>query len=70
MGDTGRIPITLQYLTIMFQASGLTNYAQELLELSVAFRYEWTEDLKSLYLNNALVNMSGKRDGWMEIDRF
>lgn len=70
MADTGRIMLSLEYITIMFQASGLMNYAQELLELTTSFRYEWGSELKEMYLNNILVNMSGKVEGWMEIDRF
>lgn len=54
----------------MFQASGLNNYALETLELSASFRYEWSAELKEIYLNNCLVNMSGKVGGWMEVDRF
>lgn len=68
--DTGRVMLCIEYMTIMFQESGLTNYAQELLELSANFRYEWGSKLKEMYLNNALGNMSGKVGGWMEIDRF
>ena len=69
-GDSGRIMNQIQFLTLMFQASGLNNYALETLELSANFRYEWNLGVKTLYLNNCLVNMSGKVGSWMEVDRF
>ena len=68
--DSGRIMNQIQFLTLMFQASGLNNYALETLELSANFRYKWNLGVKTLYLNNCLVNMSGKVGGWMEVDRF
>ncbi|KAI5780577.1 hypothetical protein DFH27DRAFT_617816 [Peziza echinospora] len=67
-GDSGRIMFSMHYLTIMFQASGLGNYASELLELSVVLRREWSEPLKEVYYRNVLVNLSGKEDCWMELD--
>ena len=69
-GDSGRIMNQIQFLTLMFQASGLNNYALETLELSANFRYEWNLGVKTLYLNNCLENMSGKVGSWMEVDRF
>lgn len=54
----------------MFQASSLHNYAIELLELSASVRYEWTSELRDVYLENSLVNLSGRAGGFMEVDRF
>ena len=59
-----------QFLTLLFQASGLNNYALETLKLSANFRPEWSQELRTLYLHNFFVNMSGKGGGWMEVDRF
>lgn len=70
LGDVGRIQICIQYLTIMFQASGLHNYALELIELSAGFRHEWSLEFKNAYMDNCLVNISGRSGGWMEVDRY
>ena len=59
-----------QFLTLLFKASGLNNYALETLKLSENFRHEWSQELRTLYLHNFFVNMSGKVGGWMEVDRF
>lgn len=62
--------LSIEYFTIMFQASGLNNYATELLNLSAAYRHEWGNEQKRVYLTNTLVNLSGREGGFMEVDRF
>ncbi|KDQ17141.1 hypothetical protein BOTBODRAFT_156492, partial [Botryobasidium botryosum FD-172 SS1] len=67
-GDMGSALIVLKYWTIAFQGAGRTKYAAELLHLCHNMRHAWPEDLKQLIINNLLVNMSGKPDGWKELD--
>ncbi|KAF8451276.1 hypothetical protein BGX38DRAFT_1142196 [Terfezia claveryi] len=55
---------------VILAASGLNNYALEMLELSMSFRKEWGLEFKKIYLENSLVNMSGRKGGWIEVDRF
>lgn len=70
VGDTGRIQLVLEYFTVMNQASNLHNYSIELLELSAAFRKEWTPEMREVYLRHCLVNLSGRAGAFMEVDRF
>lgn len=51
-----------------FWGAGSTNYGNELLELACNFLYEWSDDLRLTVLENYLVNSTGKRGHWFELD--
>ncbi|KAJ7116291.1 hypothetical protein C8R46DRAFT_1264083 [Mycena filopes] len=67
-GDIGRVFEVIKLLRFSFWGAGSTNYGNELLELACNFLYEFSEDLITAVLNNYLVNPSGRRGHWLELD--
>lgn len=59
---------SMQLLRFSFWGAGSTNYGNELLELACNFLYEFSPALKTAVLNNYLVNPSGLRGHWLELD--
>lgn len=55
-------------LRFSFWGAGSTNYGNELLELACNFLVEFPEDLCTAVLNNYLVNTTGLRGHWLELD--
>jgi hypothetical protein len=52
----------------MFQGSGANKYANELLELTPNFDFEFPEELMNAIKNNWLVNLTGYSSGWFPGD--
>ena len=69
-GDSGRVLNALSYFTIWFQATKSRKYARETLRLTACIRRLWSEDLKVFWMQNCLINMSGKREGFVALDMF
>jgi hypothetical protein len=69
-GDSGRIVKQLQMLTIMFHGGQQSNYVIESLEWSAGMLKTWSDDLKQVWLNHCVVNLSGREGKWIEMDRF
>ncbi|KAJ7183811.1 hypothetical protein C8R46DRAFT_1308852, partial [Mycena filopes] len=67
-GDIGRVFEVIKLLRFSFWGAGSTNYGNELLELACNFLYEWSDDLRLTVLENYLVNPTGKRGYWFELD--
>jgi hypothetical protein len=59
---------SFQLLRFSFWGAGSTNYGNELLELACNFLLEFPPALKTAILNNYLVNPSGLRGHWLELD--
>lgn len=57
-----------QFLRFSFWGAGCNNYGNELLELACNFLAEFPEDLKKIIFENYLVNPSGRRGHWFELD--
>ena len=69
-GDVGRIEAVLVPITIMFQAGGTKNYANQLLRLAFDIRHIWTEQRTDAIFSSWLVNTTGKAGGWIPSDLY
>ena len=69
-GDSGRIVKQLQMLTKMFHGRRQSNYAINSLECFAGMLKTWSDDLKRVWLNHYMVNLSGREGKWIEMDRF
>jgi hypothetical protein len=67
-GDSGRVVNSLIYFTAWFQGSGKFNYASETLRLVACLRKLWSDDLVEFWLDNCLINISGKREAFLACD--
>lgn len=68
-GDSGLMINALKFLTIWFQGSGNPKYAKECLRLVACLTGEvWSDDLILFWKQNAIINLSGKRNGFMALD--
>ncbi|KAG6904870.1 hypothetical protein DXG01_006553 [Tephrocybe rancida] len=67
-GDIGRVFEIIKLLRFSFWGAGSTNYGNELLELACNFMFEFPDLLKTAVLNNYLVNPSGRKGHWLELD--
>lgn len=68
LGDIGRVENSLMYFTPWFQGSGKHNYASETLRLVACLKKIWSGPFKTFWRENALVNLSGKREGFIACD--
>jgi hypothetical protein len=67
-GDPGRALTSISYMTVWFQASKQTNYASETLHLVACMRKIWSTRLQKFYKDHCLVNLSGKKGGFIADD--
>ncbi|KAG9095979.1 hypothetical protein FRC06_009196, partial [Ceratobasidium sp. 370] len=67
-GNMAMIELILKVWAILFRGSGRSQYASELLRLRHNLVHAWPKPLRDLILSNMLVNMTGKKNGWKEID--
>jgi Family of unknown function (DUF6589) len=67
-GDSGRVRVSLSYFTVWFQASKQFNYAMECLHLTACLSKLWSDELVKFWMQNCLINPSGKKEGWMACD--
>jgi len=65
-GDSGTIVKQLRMLMKMFHGRQQSKYTIESLEWSL----EWSNDLKRVWLNYCVVNLSGREGKWIEMDQF
>jgi hypothetical protein len=67
-GDPGRYLASLSYFTIWFQGSRQSNYANETIHLTAMLNKCWSPRVREFYLENSLINLSGRSDGWLPCD--
>ena len=67
-GDSGRVRVSLSYFTVWFQASKKFNYAMECIHLTACLSKLWSDELVKFWMQNCLINPSGKKDSWMACD--
>jgi hypothetical protein len=67
-GDPGRVINCLHYFTIWLQASNQHLYAAECLHLSACIKVYWSEGYKRFWMENCLINLSGKQNGFRACD--
>ncbi|KAF9307521.1 hypothetical protein BG003_000653 [Podila horticola] len=70
MGDVGRIEKVLRVITIMFQAGGTRNYANQLLHVAYGIRRGWGSQFKKAIVRSWLINPKGVEDGWIPADLY
>ena len=58
----------LSFITVWFQASQKAKYRVETLRLLACLKKIWSPDLKRFWMDNCLVNLSGKKAGFMPLD--
>jgi hypothetical protein len=74
-GDAGWIQHCLKYFTIWLQnddpkCGKLSNYRAESVHLMSCLLHEWSDDFRTQWEDNCLVNPSGSPKGWMPDDQF
>ena len=67
-GDSGMVIDCLSYFTVWFQATKKYNYAFETIHLTACIKQLWSPEMRQYWMENCLVNPSGKREGWMACD--
>ncbi|TFY76426.1 hypothetical protein EWM64_g7587 [Hericium alpestre] len=67
-GDSGRVLVILKIWAFSFRGQGRTKYAQEVLFLIHNIEHVWPKAVVDIVLNNWLVNPTGKRNAWVEVD--
>lgn len=67
-GDIGRVENSLTYFAIWFQGTGNHNYASETLRLIASIKKIWSPEFRKFWEENALVNLSGKKEGFIACD--
>jgi hypothetical protein len=68
-GDSGLMRAVMSFFGVWLQGTGSANYKCGLLRLTAQLRGVWSERVKQFWMENALVNLSGKRDGFMALDQ-
>jgi len=67
-GDTGPVRCCLKFITVWFQASDKRNYRAETLRLIACLEKIWSPELQHFWMDNCVVNLSGKKNGFMPLD--
>ncbi|TFY77269.1 hypothetical protein EWM64_g6746 [Hericium alpestre] len=72
-GDSGRVLVILKVWAFSFRGQGRTKYVQEVLFLIHNIEHVWPKAVvmvctSDIVLNNWLVNPTGKRNAWVEVD--
>ncbi|KAG0196116.1 hypothetical protein BGX28_010543 [Mortierella sp. GBA30] len=70
VADIGRILEVLKVMTVLFQAGGTKNYANELLRLAYGIRHAWSDQMTRAVATSWLINTNGKPDGWIPADLY
>ncbi|KAG7087025.1 hypothetical protein E1B28_013004 [Marasmius oreades] len=68
VGDSGRIILVLKRWVFSYRGNGRTKYAYEMLHLLHNITHVWPKPLRDVILNNWLLNLHGKEDGFVEVD--
>lgn len=67
-GDSGRVLISLTYLTLWFQASDKFNYANETIHLMACLKLLWSPRLVDYWKRNCLINIAGRKESFLASD--
>lgn len=68
IGDSGMVIECLSYFTVWFQAINKANYVSETIHLTACIKKLWSPEMKQFWMENCLINPSGKKEGWMACD--
>ena len=67
-GDSGRVVLVLKTWALSFRGNGRTKYAYEMLHLIHHLTKIWPKAISNIVLKNWLLNPTGHRDSFVEID--
>ena len=67
-GDSGRLEMAMDMMTVFFQGVDKCNYAREMLEQKIDRLVVWTPQMRKVWLNNCLVNLSGAPNKFLGLD--
>lgn len=67
-GDTGVVEGMLDILTLFFHGTNNTKYAAEFLLQNINRKVLWTPFYRQVWLDNSLVNISGRANCWLSLD--
>jgi hypothetical protein len=68
IGDTGLMINGMKFISVWFQASNNHKYAAECLKLTACLNGVYSKRQAKFWMENALVNLSGKQEGFMALD--
>lgn len=68
-GDTGALLLDLEMLALMFNGVRKCHYGKRMLEFAINRKSWWTPATEYLWLNNILVNLSGRSGKFMGLDK-
>jgi len=69
IGDSGLMCSAMSFFTIWLQGTNSDNYKRGLLRLTAQLRIIWSDRLRKFWMENCLVNLSGKRNAFMPLDQ-
>lgn len=67
-GDTGRLEKSYEFFVVLFEGIGKSNYAREVLEQQVDRKALWKPYMRTIWLLNCLLNISGRPDKFLGVD--
>ena len=67
-GDSGLMCSAISFFTVWLQGTGSANYKCGLLRLTAQLRVMWSDRMRRFWMENCLVNLSGKRKAFMPLD--
>jgi hypothetical protein len=67
-GDTGRMMEVKRAWLFLFRSGGLTNYARTIMEVFQSYYKELPDSWKRLFESMMVINMTGRKDGFVEAD--
>ncbi|KAF9556932.1 hypothetical protein CPC08DRAFT_776651 [Agrocybe pediades] len=67
-GDSGRVLLVLKVWALGFRGCGRTKYAHEMLHIIHHLTNILTPEIRTIILNNWLVNPTGNPNSWVEVD--
>ena len=69
-GDSGRLEKVVEIWSVEYQPTKKSNYQRELIHLVACLKKIWTPVMRKHWLDNCLVNPSGRPGGWQPDDLF
>jgi hypothetical protein len=70
-GDMGRVIRNCELQLLLFHGrGGRSKYAREILRQHMEMHFVWTPYMRQLYMDNALLSLSGNIKGFMPVDRY
>ncbi|KAH7907965.1 hypothetical protein BJ138DRAFT_1013701 [Hygrophoropsis aurantiaca] len=67
-GDSGRVVLILKVFALSYRGNGRTKYAYEMLNFIHNLSNVWPKTIRSIVLNNWLLNPTGRPNSFVEVD--